>query len=155
VWQDGLAHLLDGGAQSMGVAMKFKAAVAALILVVVVGFAALIATDHLSNERQGLHNASEANRAGLVNPAVSEPVIFIVSYHNLDYAKEACEFMLAGASEAREKIRALAKIDLRPFDWVYDVVNADDECKSVPDPRELGRRLGTLIRSNNDRLPLP
>jgi hypothetical protein len=102
---------------------------------------------HRVREPDGLHNASEANRAGLANPAVPEPVVFIVSYHNLDYAKEACEFVSVGAPEAREKIQALAKIDLRPFDWVYDLVNADDECKSVPDPRELGRRLESELAS--------
>jgi uncharacterized protein len=45
--------------------MTFKAAVAALILVVVVGFAALIATDRLSNERDGLLDASEAYKGAV------------------------------------------------------------------------------------------
>ena len=36
---------------------------------------------------------------------VAEPVLFIVSYHNLDYAMNACEFVSAQASDACETIR--------------------------------------------------
>jgi hypothetical protein len=72
----------------------------------------------------------------------AEPIVFIVSYHNVDYAKTACEHVLAQAPEAQKTIRDLANNPYgRPADWVYDIVNGANECKSVSDPRQLGRRL--------------
>ena len=53
----------------------------------------------------------------MAGKASAEPIIFITSYHNLDYAATACE--LTG---------------------FLDPAGAA-ECKSVSDPRELGRRL--------------
>ena len=83
-----------------------------------------------------------AAQLGCDNRRRGEPIIFIESYHNLDYAKVSCEFVLARAPDARKTIRELANSPYgRPADWVYDVVNGANECQSVSDPRELGRRL--------------
>jgi hypothetical protein len=72
----------------------------------------------------------------------AEPIVFIVSYHNLDYAKVACDHVLAQAPDAQKTIRELTNNPYgRPADWVYDVVNGANECKSVQDTRQLGRRL--------------
>jgi hypothetical protein len=74
--------------------------------------------------------------------AEAEPIVFIVSYHNLDWAKNACEHVLSLAPDAQKTIRELANNPYgRPADWVYEIVNGANECKSVRDPRELGRRL--------------
>jgi hypothetical protein len=58
----------------------------------------------------------------------SEPIVFIVSHHNLDYAKTACEHVLSTEREAAKAI-------------LDETVAAAIECKTVRDPRELGRRL--------------
>jgi hypothetical protein len=78
-----------------------------------------------------------------LRPAQAEPIVFIVSYHNVDWAKTACEHVLEQAPEAQKTIRELANnpYGARPADWVYDIVNGANECKSVGDPRQLGRRL--------------
>jgi hypothetical protein len=72
--------------------------------------------------------------------AKAEPIVFIVSYHNLDYAKVACQNVLAQAPDAQKTIRELSRYG-QPAEWVYDVVNGANECKSVQDTRALGRRL--------------
>jgi hypothetical protein len=58
----------------------------------------------------------------------SEPIVFIVSHHNLDFAKTACEHVLSMEPEAAKTI-------------LDETVAAAIECKTVRDPRELGRRL--------------
>jgi hypothetical protein len=58
----------------------------------------------------------------------SEPIVFIVSHHNLDYAKTACEHVLSMEPEAAKAI-------------LEETVAAAIECRTVRDPRELGRRL--------------
>ena len=58
----------------------------------------------------------------------SEPIVFIVSHHNLDYAKTACEHFLSMKPEAAKAI-------------LDETIAAAIECKTVRDPRELGRRL--------------
>jgi hypothetical protein len=74
--------------------------------------------------------------------AEAEPIVFIVSYHNLDYAKVACDHVLQAAPDAQKTIRELTNNPYgQPADWVYDVVNGANECKSVRDPRALGRQL--------------
>jgi hypothetical protein len=74
--------------------------------------------------------------------AKAEPIVFIVSYHNLDYAKVACDHVLAQAPDAQKTIRELTNNPHgRLADWVYDVVNGANECKSVRDLRQLGRLL--------------
>src|SRR5215475_11160069 len=62
--------------------------------------------------------------------ASAEPIVFIVSYHNLDYAKEACRRVLS-EPEAAKTIREPAE----------SVKKAAAECRKVSDLRELGRRL--------------
>jgi hypothetical protein len=57
----------------------------------------------------------------------SEPIVFIVSHQNLDFAKTACEHVLSREPEAK------AILD--------ETVAAAIECRTVRDPRELGRRL--------------
>jgi hypothetical protein len=77
-----------------------------------------------------------------ITTAQAEAIVFITSLHNLDYAKEACRYVMAQAPDAQKTIRDFEKYQLgRPDDWVYDVVNGANECKSVSDSRELGRRL--------------
>jgi hypothetical protein len=76
-----------------------------------------------------------------ITTAQSETV-FITSLHNLDYARSACELVMTRAPEAQETIREFEKYRSgRPDGWVYNVINGTNECKSVRDPRELGRRL--------------
>ena len=58
----------------------------------------------------------------------SEPIVFIVSHHNLDYAKAACEHVLSMEPEAAKAI-------------LEEAIAAALECRTVQDPRELGRRL--------------
>ena len=58
----------------------------------------------------------------------SEPIVFIVSHHNLDFAKTACEHVLSMEPEAAKAI-------------LDETVAAAIECRTVRDSRELGRRL--------------
>jgi hypothetical protein len=58
----------------------------------------------------------------------SEPIVFIVSHLNLDYAKAACEHVLSMEPDAAKAI-------------LDETVAAAIECRTVRDPRELGRRL--------------
>jgi hypothetical protein len=60
--------------------------------------------------------------------ASAEPIVFIVSSYNLDYAKTACKHVLLMAPEAAEEI-------------LEEAVAGAIECRAVRDPRELGRRL--------------
>jgi hypothetical protein len=78
--------------------------------------------------------------------AFAETVVFVVSYHNLDYAKNACDRVLSMEPDAVKTMRAVR--DIQRFDRGY--VNDDTannilagavECRSVRDTRELGRRL--------------
>jgi len=77
------------------------------------------------------------------NIASAEPIIFVVSYHNLDYAESACEMALREEPDAAKTIRELGNngYGVEPADWVKDVMEAAAECKTVRDTRELGRRL--------------
>src|SRR5262249_24768964 len=60
----------------------------------------------------------------------------------LDYAENACEMFLARAPDAAKSIREITRsAGLQPADWLYDIVNGANDCKSVRDTRELGRRL--------------
>lgn len=58
----------------------------------------------------------------------SEPIVFIVSHHTLDYAKTACEHALSKEPEAAKPVPE-------------ETVAAAIACRTVRDPRELGRRL--------------
>ena len=58
----------------------------------------------------------------------SEPIVFIVSHQNLDFAKTACEHVLSMEPDAAKAI-------------LDETVAAAIECRTVRDPRELGRRL--------------
>jgi hypothetical protein len=60
--------------------------------------------------------------------SASEPIVFIVSHHNLDYAKTACEHVLSMEPDAAKPI-------------LEETVAAAIECRAVRDPRELGRLL--------------
>jgi hypothetical protein len=61
--------------------------------------------------------------------AFAETLVFIISYHNVDYAKAACERVLSkqksGLGEVNDE----------------NITTGATECKSVRDTRELGRRL--------------
>jgi hypothetical protein len=74
--------------------------------------------------------------------ASAEQIVFVVSYHNLDYAAVACGSIMQMEPDAAKTIRDLANDPyFKPADWVKDVIAGATECKSVRDPRELGRRL--------------
>jgi hypothetical protein len=84
-----------------------------------------------------------------LNPAISvwapaalaaEPIVFIVSYHNLDYAKVACEHVLQFEPDARNTIRNAEryKWQLSDDDTNKNILAGAAECRSVRDPRELG-----------------
>jgi len=76
--------------------------------------------------------------------AGAEPIVFIASWHNLDSVKHGCEHLLARESDAQKTIRELANntYALTPAELgLSDTVNGASECRSVRDPRELGRRL--------------
>jgi hypothetical protein len=89
-----------------------------------------------------------ALNVGAMTAVEAEPIVFIVSRHNLNYAKTVCELVLAQAPDAQKTIRELANSPYgRPADWVYDIVNGANECKSVGDPRQLGRRLENEVTS--------
>ena len=75
--------------------------------------------------------------------ANAEPLVFIVSYHNVDYAQTACNFVLSQVPGALETVHTWQK-----YGWgeVTDettkyILAGAAECKSVRDTRELGRRL--------------
>jgi hypothetical protein len=64
--------------------------------------------------------------------AKAEPIVFIVSYHNVDYAKTVCDYVSSMQKSGfgllnDESIAGLA------------------ECKSVRDTRDLGRRLENAL----------
>jgi hypothetical protein len=63
--------------------------------------------------------------------AWAEPIVIINSYHNLDYAREACDF--------QERVSQ----KLMPED--PDVLNGIAECKLAGDGRNLGRRLENAV----------
>jgi hypothetical protein len=74
--------------------------------------------------------------------ANAEPLVFIVSYHNVDYAKVACDQVLSNEPDALKDARQHQK-----YGWgevgeatKYTLVAAA-ECKTVRDTRELGRQL--------------
>jgi hypothetical protein len=74
--------------------------------------------------------------------ASAKPIVFMVSYYDLDVAKTECDMVMLQAPEAAETVRDLADGPFGgPADWVYDAVNGANECNSVQDTRELGRRL--------------
>ena len=80
----------------------------------------------------------------VMSPAMAndQPIVFIVSLHNLDYAKNACNNALAQAPDAQKTIRELSNNPYgKAADWVYHVVEAANECKSVRDTRALGRKI--------------
>ena len=77
--------------------------------------------------------------AVIVPVANAEPIVFIVSYHNLDYAKTACDAYLAGEPKAAETLRTFPGLD--PDGDMKAIVAGATECKSVRDTRVLGRRL--------------
>jgi hypothetical protein len=68
--------------------------------------------------------------------AEAEPIVFIISYHNLDYADTACRDVLSKEPLASKTIR-----DGLEADWVKDIVTGAAECRTVRDARELGTRL--------------
>jgi hypothetical protein len=73
----------------------------------------------------------------------AEPIVFIVSYHNLDYAKVACEHVLQFEPDARNTMRNAEqfKWQLSDDDTNKNILARAAECRSVRDPLELGRRL--------------
>jgi hypothetical protein len=79
----------------------------------------------------------------LVRANATEPLVFIVSYHNVDYAKIVCDHVLSMEPDAVKTVR-----DWQKYGWgeVTDetiklTLAGASECKSVRDRRELGRRL--------------
>jgi hypothetical protein len=74
--------------------------------------------------------------------AKAEPLIFIVSYHNVGYAKVACDRVLSNEPDAVKDAREHQKYGWGEVgDATKYTLAAAAECKSVRDTRELGRRL--------------
>ena len=78
--------------------------------------------------------------------ANAEPLVFIVSYHNVDYAKTACDHVLSMEPDAVKTMRAVRDIQRVDRGYVNDdtaknILAGAAECRSVRDTRELGRRL--------------
>jgi hypothetical protein len=63
-----------------------------------------------------------------VSQADAKPLVFIVSYHNVDYAKTVCDYVLSMEKGGFGEI-------------TRDSLDGAAECKSVRDTRELGRRV--------------
>ena len=74
--------------------------------------------------------------------ANAEPLVFIVSYHNVDYAKSACDHVLSMEPDAAKDLREHQKYGWGDVgDATKYILAGAAECKSVRDTRELGRRL--------------
>jgi hypothetical protein len=73
----------------------------------------------------------------LMSVAIADPVVFLVSGHNLDYAKAACDHVIE-----TEKI----SLNGASQNEVNQIETAVTQCKLEPDPRVLGRQLeGELL----------
>jgi hypothetical protein len=74
--------------------------------------------------------------------AFAETIVFIVSYHNVDYAKVACDQMLLLEPDSAKAARAAQKYGWgESSEGTKAVLAGAAECKTVRDTRELGRRL--------------
>jgi hypothetical protein len=67
--------------------------------------------------------------------AFAETIVFIVSYHNVDYAKTACEHVLSLEPDAVRTVR-----DYQKYNWgevtdetTKSILAGAAECKSVRD----------------------
>jgi hypothetical protein len=79
---------------------------------------------------------------GAALQANAEPLVFIVSYHNVDYAKVACDQVLSNEPDAIKDTREHQKYGWGDVgDATKYTLAAAAECKTVRDTRELGRRL--------------
>jgi hypothetical protein len=78
-------------------------------------------------------------------PATVEPIVFVLSYHNLEYAKDACDHAIQIEPDARRRLRNAEQYALQLTNEVFvaatGVLAGASECRSVGDQRELGRRL--------------
>jgi hypothetical protein len=82
-----------------------------------------------------------------VTKAASKPIVILGSLHNLDYAEAACDHLLRFSDP-----KAIAFVlnnasdydteDIKRYKEQFEGIR---ECKSVPDKRELGRRLENSI----------
>ena len=73
--------------------------------------------------------------------AATEPLIFVVSYRNLDFAKVACDRVLQFQSGALKTLQYDRRLGFDVDDVTKHILEAVAECKSVRNPQELGRRL--------------
>jgi hypothetical protein len=72
----------------------------------------------------------------------AEPLVFIVSYHNVDYAKVACHHVLSFEPDAAKTAREYQKFGWGEVDdTTKNILAGAAGCKSVRDTRELGRQL--------------
>jgi len=67
--------------------------------------------------------------------------MFVSSWHNWDWTKNACDYVLRSEPDARQVVRSAQKLGWPVDDISKDVIAAADECRSVRDYRELGRRM--------------
>jgi hypothetical protein len=80
--------------------------------------------------------------SGATFQANAKPLVFIVSCHNVDYAKVACDQVLSSEPDAVKDAREHQKYGWGDVgDMTKYILAGAAECKSVPDTRELGRRL--------------
>lgn len=79
--------------------------------------------------------------ASVSSAAATEPFIFVMSYHNLDYAKVACERVIQFESDAQKTLKYDQQSGFEVDDVTKHILEAVAECKSVRNPQELGRKL--------------
>ena len=112
----------------MGGQMWKQAGVGERVLVVLVGCAAVLLT---------------------ITAATAEPkaIVVLSSLHNLDYAEVACSRLrsIADIKDITEVLNNASDYDPEDVKFNKQEFDGISECKSVKDPRELGRRLEDSI----------
>jgi hypothetical protein len=79
--------------------------------------------------------------ASVSSAAATEPFVFVVSHHNLDFAKVACDRVLQFEPGAQKTLKYDRQFGFDVDDITKHILEAVTECKSVRNPQELGRRI--------------
>src|SRR2546423_337196 len=79
----------------------------------------------------------------LVRANAAETLVFIVSYHNVDYARTSCNYVLSMEPDAVRAVRDSQKLGWGEVtdETTKQTLAGAAECRSVRDTRALGRRL--------------
>ena len=84
-----------------------------------------------------------------ITAATAEPkaIVVLSSLHNLDYAEVACSRLrsIADIKDITEVLNNASDYDPEDVKFNKQEFDGISECKSVKDPRELGRRLEDSI----------